>query len=135
MPITREARAIPNAHVTGIRLPLTPFADFMGSSSECTQMCLGIGCPHFLNLFRRARASPSPVTLLNGDVFTLVGSVRKAAPIDEKRMGLRILPPSATAGLAHLWMRWALQSTESIASITKSAESSALSNLAADAGV
>ena len=39
--------------------------------------------PDFLNLLRRAFARPSPAILRNGAVRIFVGSVRKAAPMEE----------------------------------------------------
>ena len=80
---TSEARAIPNAHVTGIMLPLTVAVGVDGDSSEYAQRCLGRGMPDFLNLLRRAFARPSPTTLWKGAVRIFVGSVRKAAPMEE----------------------------------------------------
>ena len=61
--ITSEASAMPKEQVTGIMLPFSLPGASVGSSSECTQRCLGRAIPDFLNLLRRAFANPSPVTL------------------------------------------------------------------------
>ena len=111
-------------------LPFTVSVGFDGSSSENVQRCLGSGMPDFLNLLRRAFASPSPETLWKGAMRIFVGSVRNAAPMDENMAdGFLSLDD------AQRCMRWALQSTESIASITKSQLSSSSLKQSAFSGV
>ena len=106
---------MPTAHVTGMMLPLISPGFPSGGSVECTHRCLGRGIPDFLNLFLKAFANPSPVTLWKGAVEIFVGSVLSAAPMEDSMGIVRPSRPSV-----HLWIRCALQSTESIASITKS---------------